>query len=290
MDFNDTPEEAEYRAAARAWLDTNVPEHKAMPHDDDLAAARAWQARKAAAGYAQITWPKEWGGGGGTPIQSVIFGQEEARYPVQYGYFTIGLGMCVPTVMAFADDATKQRFVGPAVRGEEIWCQLFSEPAGGSDVDRQVEVVQAPYACPGRGGVDRPGDEDALVHGLESHPQLHRFALCHVHEPLAPLGRGGHLDVELPHLSGAVRDVTHREDERTAHMLSDHPAMLSVGGTAGAVSPRARRCRGSGRRDRGRTATRHHRGRPPDERASSIRGHVRDRAGGRPSRSRRGAG
>lgn len=134
MDFNDTPEEADYRAAARAWLDTNVPEHKAMPHDDDLAAARAWQARKAAAGYAQITWPKEWGGGGGSPIQSVIFGQEEARHPVQYGYFTIGLGMCVPTVMAFADDATKQRFVGPALRGEEIWSQLFSEPAGGSDV------------------------------------------------------------------------------------------------------------------------------------------------------------
>ena len=111
MDFNDTPEEAEYRAAARAWLDTNVPEHKAISHDDDLAAARAWQARKAAAGYAQITWPKEWGGGGGTPIQSVIFGQEEARHPVQYGYFTIGLGLCVPTVMAFADDATEQRFV-----------------------------------------------------------------------------------------------------------------------------------------------------------------------------------
>jgi alkylation response protein AidB-like acyl-CoA dehydrogenase len=134
MDFNDTPEEADYRATARAWLDTNVPEHTAMPHAHDLAAARAWQARKAAAGYAQITWPTEWGGGGGTPIQSVIFGQEEARHPVQYGYFTIGLGMCVPTVMAFADDATKQRFVGPALRGEEIWSQLFSEPAGGSDV------------------------------------------------------------------------------------------------------------------------------------------------------------
>jgi alkylation response protein AidB-like acyl-CoA dehydrogenase len=42
--------------------------------------------------------------------------------------------MCVPTVMAFADDATKTRFVGPALRGEEIWCQLFSEPSGGSDV------------------------------------------------------------------------------------------------------------------------------------------------------------
>ncbi|MBS0284346.1 MAG: acyl-CoA dehydrogenase family protein [Proteobacteria bacterium] len=134
MDFNDTAEEAGYRAAARAWLEKNVAEHKALPHADDMAAARSWQARKAAAGYAQITWPKEWGGGGGTPIQSVIFGQEEAKFPVQYGYFTIGLGMCVPTVMAFADEETKKRFVGPALRGEEIWSQLFSEPAGGSDV------------------------------------------------------------------------------------------------------------------------------------------------------------
>lgn len=134
MDFNDTPEEAAYRATARAWLEQNVAAHRAIAYADDMAAARGWQARKADAGYAQITWPKEWGGAGGTPIQSVIFGQEEAGFPVQYGYFTIGLGMCVPTVMAFADDATKRRFVGPALRGEEIWSQLFSEPAGGSDV------------------------------------------------------------------------------------------------------------------------------------------------------------
>ena len=134
MDFNDSPDEAEYRATARAWLEKNSAEHKAMNHADDMAAGKAWQKRKAEAGYAQITWPKEWGGAGGTPIQSVIFGQEEAKFPVQYGYFTIGLGMCVPTVMAFANDETKKRFVGPALRGEEIWSQLFSEPAGGSDV------------------------------------------------------------------------------------------------------------------------------------------------------------
>ena len=139
MDFNDSPEEAAFRAEARAWLEANAP--KAGPasgaprRDADLMAeAKAWQAKKAAAGYAQITWPKEWGGGGGTPMQQVIFGQEEAKFGVSYGFFTIGLGMCVPTVMAFADDETKKRVVGPAVRGEEIWCQLFSEPAGGSDV------------------------------------------------------------------------------------------------------------------------------------------------------------
>ena len=136
MDFNDTPEEAEFRAKAKAWLEANAPKERASGRGDagHMAAAKAWQAKKAAAGYAQITWPKEWGGGGGTPMQSIIFGQEEAKYGQNYGYFQIGLGMCVPTVMAFSNDDTKARFVGPAVRGEEIWCQLFSEPSGGSDV------------------------------------------------------------------------------------------------------------------------------------------------------------
>ena len=141
MDFNDSPEEAAFRERARAWLAENAADHAARsaggrrPNTPEhMAAAKEWQTRKAEAGFACITWPKEWGGGGGTPIQSVIFNQEEAKAGVNYGYFTIGLGMCVPTVMAFADDDTKQRFVGPAVKGEEIWCQLFSEPAGGSDV------------------------------------------------------------------------------------------------------------------------------------------------------------
>ncbi len=141
MDFNDSPEEAAYREAARSWLSQNAADHAARsaggrrPNTPEhMAAAKQWQARKADAGYACITWPKAWGGGGGTPIDQVIFNQEEAKAGVNYGYFTIGLGMCVPTVMAFADDETKKRFVGPAVRGEEIWSQLFSEPAGGSDV------------------------------------------------------------------------------------------------------------------------------------------------------------
>src|ERR1700749_2656105 len=143
MDFNDSPEEAAYRAKARAWLQENAPKFASKQRggaleDDESAAdmtrAKAWQPKKAAAGYAQITWPKEWGGAGGTPIQQVIFNQEEAAYPVPGNPFQIGLGMCVPTVMSFCDEETKQRFVGPALRGEEIWCQLFSEPSGGSDV------------------------------------------------------------------------------------------------------------------------------------------------------------
>jgi acyl-CoA dehydrogenase len=138
MDFNDTPEEAAYRQKVRTWLEANAPRTRDANDDGegggDLAAAKAWQAKKAAAGFACITWPKEWGGQGGTPIDSVIFGEEEARYPIPSNPFQIGLGMCVPTVMNFADPATKERFGPPAIRGEEIWCQLFSEPAGGSDL------------------------------------------------------------------------------------------------------------------------------------------------------------
>jgi alkylation response protein AidB-like acyl-CoA dehydrogenase len=151
MDFNDTPEEAAYRAKAREWLEANAPK-KAQGASGDIenggdfmAASKAWQAKKAAAGYAQITWPREWGGAGGTPIQQVIFNAEEARHPVPPNPFAIGLGMCVPTVMAFADEDTKKRFVGPALRGEEIWCQLFSEPSGGSDVAAaRTRAVRAP--------------------------------------------------------------------------------------------------------------------------------------------------
>jgi alkylation response protein AidB-like acyl-CoA dehydrogenase len=140
MDFNDTPEEAAYRKQAREWLEANAPKTRAGRSDplaegsDTLAPAKAWQAKKAAAGYACITWPKAWGGQGGAPMQNIIFGQEEAKFPIPGNPFQIGLGMCVPTLMTFADDATKARFGGPAIRGEEIWCQLFSEPSGGSDV------------------------------------------------------------------------------------------------------------------------------------------------------------
>jgi alkylation response protein AidB-like acyl-CoA dehydrogenase len=138
MDFNDSPEEAAYRQQVRTWLEANAPKRHVsadMEGDgDSMPASRAWQAKKAAAGYACITWPKEWGGQGGNPIQSVIFAHEEASYPIPPNPYQIGLGMCVPTVMNFADEATKARFAGPAIRGEEIWCQLFSEPSGGSDV------------------------------------------------------------------------------------------------------------------------------------------------------------
>jgi alkylation response protein AidB-like acyl-CoA dehydrogenase len=143
MDFNDTQEEAQFRSEVRSWLEANARPRDPMrsragrvekSEAERLVQAKAWQAKKAEAGYAAITWPKELGGLGGTPIQSVIYSQEEANFDVPRGFFEIGLGMCIPTLLAWATEEQKERFTKPALYGEEVWCQLFSEPAAGSDV------------------------------------------------------------------------------------------------------------------------------------------------------------
>jgi acyl-CoA dehydrogenase len=143
MDFNDTPEEAAFRAKARAWLEQNAellgPDE--LPADigerenaDVIRWCKEWQAKKADAGWACITWPKEYGGQGATPMQGVIWRQEEAKFKVPPPIYTIGHGMLGPTIMFHGTPEQKERFIPDMLRGAEIWCQLFSEPAAGSDL------------------------------------------------------------------------------------------------------------------------------------------------------------
>jgi alkylation response protein AidB-like acyl-CoA dehydrogenase len=146
MDFSDTRQEAAFRAEARAWISANAPTYLApflsrsgfgttnTGHYDGLAEARKWQRKKADAGWACLTWPKEYGGRGVTPIENVIWSQEEGIYSKLSGLFIIGHGMCAPTLMSFASDEQKARYLPKLASGEEIWCQLFSEPHGGSDL------------------------------------------------------------------------------------------------------------------------------------------------------------
>ena len=142
MDFNDTPTEAAYRAKARAFLEANAKPRKVGQQDmasrlapeELVTAAKAWQALKAEHGFACITWPTEWGGPGGSAIEAVIFDQEEQAFDIPLDVFQVSLGICMPTIIRLGREEDKQRFVGPALRGEEIWCQLFSEPAAGSDL------------------------------------------------------------------------------------------------------------------------------------------------------------
>jgi alkylation response protein AidB-like acyl-CoA dehydrogenase len=143
MDFEDTAQEAEFRAEVRKFLAANAERRKpgtaegyrsSQSAPGALQRAKAWQAKKSGAGFAGITWPKEWGGRGGSPIEQVIYNQEEAQYAVPRGFFEIGLGMCIPTLATWGTPAQRERFAPPALSGEEIWCQLFSEPAAGSDL------------------------------------------------------------------------------------------------------------------------------------------------------------
>ncbi len=146
MNFDDTPQEAAFRSTVRAWLDANAPKHleaglrsagfgsAGVAGEDPIAAAKAWQKKKYDAGYACLHWPKEYGGGGFSPIERVIWGQEEGPYATLGGLFTIGHGMCCPTMMAWASEDQKRDMLPAAAAGEQVWCQLFSEPASGSDL------------------------------------------------------------------------------------------------------------------------------------------------------------
>lgn len=142
MDFEDSKEEAAFRAEVRAFLQKNAKPRTGTgmlyraAHADKafIDEAKAWQAKKHDAGFAGITWAKEWGGRGGTGIQQVIYDQEEAQVSVPRGVYDIGLGMCIPTVCTWGSQAVRDRYASKALHGDEIWCQLFSEPAGGSDL------------------------------------------------------------------------------------------------------------------------------------------------------------
>jgi alkylation response protein AidB-like acyl-CoA dehydrogenase len=129
-----------YRLHARAWLQSLAPTFgKAVrlgfTELEELEIGRRYQRAKFDAGYAGINWPVEFGGQGLSPLHKVIFEQEEMPFAMPIGFYGVSLGISVPVVMRFAQDQDwlKERLLA-ALRGEEIWCQLFSEPSGGSDL------------------------------------------------------------------------------------------------------------------------------------------------------------
>jgi len=143
MDFKDSPQEAEFRAEVRKFLDAHAPLRTSSTESayagassdaDRVAIAKRWQALLAEHGWACIAWPKAFGGRDATPIESVIWNQEVSRYVTPDGLFIIGQGMCAPTLMAYGNDAHKAKHLPKIASGEEVWCQLFSEPVAGSDL------------------------------------------------------------------------------------------------------------------------------------------------------------
>ncbi|HSZ91949.1 MAG TPA: acyl-CoA dehydrogenase family protein, partial [Acetobacteraceae bacterium] len=143
MDFEDAPEEAVFRAEARAFLEANAQRRKpgevegyrrGQDAPGAMDRAMAFQRKKAEAGFVGIHWPKEWGGRGGTQIQNVIYNQEEAQFDVLSGIFGIGIHLAMPTICVCGTPEQRERFVKPTMRADIVWCQLFSEPSGGSDL------------------------------------------------------------------------------------------------------------------------------------------------------------
>ena len=130
----------DFRGRARAWLEANAPRRGPDGMEEDargqatIADQQAFQAKLYEAGFAGITWPVEYGGQGLTNAEQIAFSSEARNYSLPTGAFVIGLGMPGPTILEMGSEAQKQRYLPPMLRGEEIWCQLFSEPGAGSDV------------------------------------------------------------------------------------------------------------------------------------------------------------
>jgi alkylation response protein AidB-like acyl-CoA dehydrogenase len=148
VDLRYTADELTFRDELRDWLHQVLPEVGPPPPDDDFAARRvyetAWQRMLFDAGYAGINWPKEFGGRGATPTEHLIFLEETERLNAPYvGVNFVGLLHAGPTLIMEATDEQKARHLPAILRGDEVWCQGFSEPNAGSDLASLSIAVDA---------------------------------------------------------------------------------------------------------------------------------------------------
>jgi alkylation response protein AidB-like acyl-CoA dehydrogenase len=138
VDLRDTPEEAAFREELRAWLEESVPAalggYRGGEERFEGPALRAWSRSLHDAGYAGLTWPEEYGGGGKPYTFQAIFLEELARAEAPPHVGVIGLGMAGPTIIAHGTEEQKSRYLAPILSAKEIWCQGFSEPGAGSDL------------------------------------------------------------------------------------------------------------------------------------------------------------
>lgn len=139
MDLTSTPDEERFRAELRTWLAEVLPGLPAKPPAEDWPARRAydthWQRLLFEAGYAGIDWPVEGGGRAASPVEQLVFKEELERAGAPYvGVNFVGLLHAGPTIVAEGTAEQRARFLPPILRGEEIWCQGFSEPGAGSDL------------------------------------------------------------------------------------------------------------------------------------------------------------
>ncbi|MFY9265908.1 MAG: acyl-CoA dehydrogenase family protein [Solirubrobacterales bacterium] len=172
MDLRDTPSEAKLREEIRGWLDSNWR---------DGMTQREWWAVLADSGWAAPLWPEAYGGRGASASEAIIFNQERQKIGAEAPPHGIGVPMAGPTIIAHGTEQQKQRYLGPMLKGEETWCQLFSEPGAGSD----LAAIQTK--------ADRDGDE-WVINGQKvwtTHAQVSDWGILMArHDPSQPKHAG----------------------------------------------------------------------------------------------------
>jgi alkylation response protein AidB-like acyl-CoA dehydrogenase len=134
VDLTLSPSEEAFRDELRAWL---IGNHPGREPEGDLAGfefRRAWQRRLHEAGWAGVSWPREYGGRGATLVEQAIYNEELTRAQAPSAANVLGLAMGGPTVIAHGTEEQKRRYLEPILSASEIWCQGFSEPGSGSDL------------------------------------------------------------------------------------------------------------------------------------------------------------
>lgn len=140
MDYRDSPDEAEFRATVRAWLEEHLPPfHKRVASEPDsherLLIAADWQHELFEGGYGALGWPAEYGGREATPIEKYLLVEESAKLAAPWHLnMSVTLGWCAPAILVFGTDEQKKAHVRKMLEGRELWCQMFSEPNAGSDL------------------------------------------------------------------------------------------------------------------------------------------------------------
>jgi alkylation response protein AidB-like acyl-CoA dehydrogenase len=142
MNLDYTPEEEAFRNQVRSWISANLSqdwEHLSLRQaenmDEWMAFLKQWQRKLYEAGWAGISWPKEFGGRGATINEQLIFTEEMARTKApNLMNVSIGIELVGPAIIHHGTEAQKQRYLRKILSAEEIWCQGFSEPGAGSDL------------------------------------------------------------------------------------------------------------------------------------------------------------
>jgi len=145
VDFSYSPQEEVFRRELRSWLANNMKELPAWWAHPDVVGPEVdsrehhdftvwWHRKLHSGGYAGITWPRIYGGRGGTVMEEVIFHEEIARHRAPGLSNVHGIGWCGPAILRFGTDEQKKRFIPRILSAEEIWCTFYSEPGAGSDM------------------------------------------------------------------------------------------------------------------------------------------------------------